>query len=213
MLDWFFYVNGIESPVGSAEVRVRGGDRIWWDYRDWTDAMRVPAVVGSFPQPFSRRQAGPAPVDCVTRRSACEEVAAAMRDAGSTRGSSTDSGPAGVPRVLVGPWQRARRRRGGGPDRGGPGTSGVFARFERSRRLRLLDVAGTRARSWAPGAGLVAAVRLGDDAADLGRDRQAARRASRPPQSSCADGPRDRYAVAVARTGAPVPVPVTEGSG
>ena len=50
--DWFFYVNGIESPVGSADYRPEGGDRIWWDYRDWSSAMRVPAVVGSFPEPF-----------------------------------------------------------------------------------------------------------------------------------------------------------------
>ena len=52
-LDWFFYVNGVESSAGAAEVRVRPGDRIWWDHRDWTDAMRVPAVVGSWPQPFT----------------------------------------------------------------------------------------------------------------------------------------------------------------
>ena len=55
--DWFFYVNGIESPVGAADVHVHGGDRIWWDYRDWTDAMRVPAVVGSWPEPFAQASA------------------------------------------------------------------------------------------------------------------------------------------------------------
>src|SRR4051794_31861536 len=26
--DWFFYVNGTESPVGAADVHVEGGDRI-----------------------------------------------------------------------------------------------------------------------------------------------------------------------------------------
>ena len=51
-LDWFFFVNGIESPRGGAEVPIRGGDRIWWDYRDWTAAIRTPAVVGSWPEPF-----------------------------------------------------------------------------------------------------------------------------------------------------------------
>ena len=50
--DWFFYVNGIESPIGSAQYDLSGGDRVWWDYRDWTAAMRVPAVVGSWPEPF-----------------------------------------------------------------------------------------------------------------------------------------------------------------
>ncbi len=56
--DWFFFVNGIESSTGSAEVDVRPGDRIWWDYRDWTDAMRAPAVVGSWPEPFAQASAG-----------------------------------------------------------------------------------------------------------------------------------------------------------
>ena len=33
--DWFFFVDGTESPVGAAEVPARGGERIWWDYRNW----------------------------------------------------------------------------------------------------------------------------------------------------------------------------------
>ena len=57
--DWFFFVNGIESPRGSAEVAVRGGDRIWWDYRDWTAAISTPAVVGSWPEPFLQASAEP----------------------------------------------------------------------------------------------------------------------------------------------------------
>ena len=50
--DWFFFVNGVESPVGAAEYEVEDGDRVWWDHRDWSTAMRVPAVVGSWPEPF-----------------------------------------------------------------------------------------------------------------------------------------------------------------
>ena len=61
--DWFFYVNGVESPVGSADVQVKGGDRIWWDYRNWTAAMSVPEVVGSWPEPFAQASADhPKPV-------------------------------------------------------------------------------------------------------------------------------------------------------
>ena len=56
--DWFFFVNGIESPRGSAEVSIRGGDRIWWDYRDWTDAMQHPGrgrlVAGAVPAGVGR---------------------------------------------------------------------------------------------------------------------------------------------------------------
>ena len=73
--DWFFYMNGIESPVGSADVQVRGGDRVWWDHREWTDAMRVPAVIGSWPEPFLQHSAGeerlPVRVECAGEREPC----------------------------------------------------------------------------------------------------------------------------------------------
>lgn len=50
--DWFFFVNGYESDRGAAEVRVRPGDTIWWDYRSWKGRLRQPVVVGAFPEPF-----------------------------------------------------------------------------------------------------------------------------------------------------------------
>src|SRR6478609_1608544 len=50
--DWFFYVDGIESPVGAADFALHGGEAIWWDYRNWTATQQVPAVVGSWPHPL-----------------------------------------------------------------------------------------------------------------------------------------------------------------
>jgi hypothetical protein len=35
-LDWFFYVNGVESTIGAADFALHGGESIWWDYRDWS---------------------------------------------------------------------------------------------------------------------------------------------------------------------------------
>src|SRR3954453_21795962 len=66
-LDWFYYVNGIEADVGAAERKVSGGDRVWWDYHDWSGGMRVPAVVGSYPEPFVHGSEGkrfPIRIDC-----------------------------------------------------------------------------------------------------------------------------------------------------
>jgi Domain of unknown function (DUF4430) len=50
--DWFFFVNGIEPGLGSAEVDLHEGDVAWWDYRDWSRRMAAPVVVGAFPEPF-----------------------------------------------------------------------------------------------------------------------------------------------------------------
>jgi len=33
--DWIFFVNGLHSEVGAADVDVGDGDRIWWDYERW----------------------------------------------------------------------------------------------------------------------------------------------------------------------------------
>ena len=51
-VDWFFFVNGVEADRGAAEWNVSPCDRIQWDRRDWSAAMRVPAIVGAYPEPF-----------------------------------------------------------------------------------------------------------------------------------------------------------------
>src|SRR5215208_3159980 len=86
-LDWFFYVNGIESSAGAADVRLHAGDSVWWDYRDWTQAMRAPAVVGSWPQPFAGESSlgddgEPVAVACAGDQKPCDETARALEDAG-----------------------------------------------------------------------------------------------------------------------------------
>jgi hypothetical protein len=51
--DWFYFVNGIEGDRSAAEVTIRPGDVLWWDYRSWNGAtMHVPVVAGAYPKPF-----------------------------------------------------------------------------------------------------------------------------------------------------------------
>lgn len=50
--DWFYWVNGILAPIGVAEYKPIDGDTIWWDYHEWATTMFIPAVIGSYPQPF-----------------------------------------------------------------------------------------------------------------------------------------------------------------
>ena len=50
---WFFFVNGVEGERSAAEVKVKPGDVVWWDYRRWTGStMHIPVVVGAYPHPF-----------------------------------------------------------------------------------------------------------------------------------------------------------------
>ncbi len=214
--DWFFYVNGIESPVGSADVRVEGGDRIWWDYRRWTATMSVPAVVGSWPEPFAQASSNdPRPVRLVCRGvpAACDAAAARLREAGvSARRRAQAS--SGALRMVVGPWARVRTDPAVDGLRGGPATTGVFATFKGpihgAWHLIGLDQGGTPARDLGPGAGLVAALgRAGEPQTWIvtGSGREAVVRAA-----GLLDPPslRDHYAVGAPRGGA-VPLPIVGG--
>jgi hypothetical protein len=165
-LDWFFYVDGIESTVGAADFQLRGGEAIWWDYRDWSAALSVPAVVGSWPHPFAGGYEGhdhPTAVECRDGGTACATVEARLRDAGATL-ASADEGGQGPIRVLVGPWVRLRADPAAGQLEEGPDSSGVFARFEPAgggEELVGLDEKGDPARRFGAAAGLVAATRRG----------------------------------------------------
>ena len=50
--DWLYFVNGVEADVGASDWTLRTGDTAWWDYRRWHAYPHVPAVVGSWPEPF-----------------------------------------------------------------------------------------------------------------------------------------------------------------
>ena len=197
--DWFFYVNGIESPIGSAQYDPSGGDRIWWDYRDWTAAMRVPAVVGSWPEPFVHGFQGKrwaAEVECEGAAPACNEVGGRLRAAGAI---APDSGRSdGIAQVVVGPWNQVRRDPVAGLLASGPDRSGVFARFAGARRplLDLLNQRGEIAGSIGKGGGLIAALRPGDGPPTwvvTGTDRRGVETAA----ALVGDQLRDRYAVVV----------------
>jgi Domain of unknown function (DUF4430) len=160
--DWFFFVDGIESPIGAADYSLRGSERIWWDYRDWSATNHVPAVVGSFPAPFSDGYEGkrhPVVVDCEGGGGACADVRDALEAAGASLASGT---PAGAIRVLVGPWARLRADPAAALIEAGPAESGVYADFERDRSgyaLVGLDPDGAPSRRFGPDAGLVAVTR------------------------------------------------------
>jgi hypothetical protein len=164
-VDWFYYVNGIEAPMGAAARRVAPGDRIWWDRHVWEAAQRVPAVVGSFPEPFLAGEEGrriPVKVVCAAGDGrACGEVEQRLADAGATgisRSTIQLGGGAGVLRVLVGPWSALRQDPVARTLERGPAASGVFARFTPDgRRLTLLDELGQVVRDLGAGGGLVAA--------------------------------------------------------
>lgn len=50
--DWFFYVNGVGSPVGADQIKPSPGSVVWWDYHLWYSGPGQSAVIGCYPQPL-----------------------------------------------------------------------------------------------------------------------------------------------------------------
>jgi hypothetical protein len=212
--DWFYYVNGVEADKGAASTAVHKGDRIWWDLHDWSITDTVPAVVGSFPEPFRHGLAGkrlPTTLECAAdMMGPCQRAAAALGAAGVPTASQllgTGSGSDSLG-VLVGTWAELRPVIAAALVERGPQRSGVYARFSRADQLQLLDPRGRVVRTLGSGAGLVAATRdnvsapvwllTGTDAAGVTAAAQALSTARL----------KDHFAVAVQRGGPDLPVPL-----
>jgi hypothetical protein len=204
--DWFFFVDGVESPVGAADVDLEGDESIWWDYRDWGATNHVPAVVGSWPAPFVNGVAGksyPVVLECEGGGSACATARAALEG----EGVNLSSGPAkGAIRMLVGPWGRLRQDPAARLLEDGPAESGIYANFEASG-LVALDENGDPGRRFGADAGLVAATsRYGGPPVWLvtGETTAAVRAAADALEE---EHLRDHYAVVV-EAGKETPLPV-----
>jgi hypothetical protein len=170
-VDWFYYVNGVEASKGAADVDVHRGDRVWWDLHDWGQTDYIPAVVGSYPEPFVHGIDGrrlPVRVECAEPEDeACRTVAGRLRDAGVPAARAL-LGPAGVGpeslRLLVGTWSQVHRELGVQSLEGGPAASGVYARVAASgKTITLLDDQGRGVRTLAGSVGLLAATRYSGD--------------------------------------------------
>jgi hypothetical protein len=163
--DWFYYVNGVQAAKGAASTAVHAGDHIWWDLHDWSATDSVPAVVGSFPEPFLNGLGGkryPVTIECASDVSAACKQATTRLTAAHVPASSqllgTGSGPDTLG-IVVGTWGEIHGEVAAELVAHGPGASGVYARFSGpdGHALQLLNPEGKVVRTLGPGAGLIAA--------------------------------------------------------
>ncbi|HEY7076979.1 MAG TPA: DUF4430 domain-containing protein, partial [Solirubrobacteraceae bacterium] len=164
-VDWFYYVNGLQAPQGAAQRKLSAGDQVWWDRHDWTATNNIPAVVGSFPEPFLSGSQGkrfPIRLVCLgpVGRS-CDEVEKRL-DAEDVKTVARATLPQSVGadslRLLVGTWAQVRQDVAARTLEDGPGASGVYAKpAADGRSIALLDPDGHVAQRLGAGDGLVAA--------------------------------------------------------
>jgi hypothetical protein len=213
-LDWFYYVNGIEAPKGAAATNVNPGDHVWWDLHDWSQTDDVPAVVGSYPEPFLNGTEGkrlPVRIECAAAQSApCRTVIARLRAQGvpaAVAAIGSGAEPDAL-QVVVGRWTAVHGDPSVTSIEQGPRASGVYARFaSNGKTLTLLGGAGNTTGTLTAGAGLIAATKDVESAivwVVTGTDEAGVARAA---QAFDASSLRNRFALAVTSTGAQLPVP------
>ena len=217
-LDWFYYVNGIEAPKGAAATNVHPGDHVWWDLHDWSQTDDVPAVVGSFPEPFLNGIEGkrlPVRVECAQAQSSpCRTVIARLRALGvpaAVAAIGSGAEPDAL-QVVGGQWTAVHGDPSVTSIESGPRASGVYARFaSNGQTLTLLGGNGNTTATLTAGAGLIAATKDVESAivwVVTGTDEAGVQHAAQAFDTSAL---QDHFALAVTSTSAQVPVPEASG--
>jgi hypothetical protein len=217
-LDWFYYVNGIEAPKGAAATNVYQGDHVWWDLHDWSQTDDVPAVVGSFPEPFLNGTEGkrlPVRVECAAAQSApCRTVIERLRALGvpaAVAAIGSGAEPDAL-QVVVGQWTGIHGDPSVTSIESGPRASGVYARFaSNGQTLTLLGGRGNTTATLTAGAGLIAATKDVESAivwVVTGTNEAGVWRAAGAFDASAL---QNHFALAVTSTGAQLPVPGAGG--
>jgi hypothetical protein len=165
--DWFYYVNGVQAGRGAAATKLHSGDHVWWDRHVWSATQSIPAVVGSFPEPFLNGYGGkqyPTRVECTqTASKACTDVYNTIASFQIPVGAGClDCAEYNQSlRILVGPFSTLVDDQTADQLRDGPSTTGVYARFiDGGHKLELLNQLGQVAKTLGAGTGLIAATRL-----------------------------------------------------
>jgi hypothetical protein len=217
-VDWFYFVNGVLAGEGAASTEVRPGDRIWWDRRDWGVTNTVPAVVGSFPEPFAHGVQGdrlPTRIECSQSvRDACDAVQERFTKLGIVAGKAlkgTSEAGGEVLRIAVGTWSEVRGDAALRQVERGPRASGVYGRFDGDGFVAL-DARGREARRLGPGTGVILATRLEDEPpiwAVTGTDAAGVRTAAAAFDETVLN---EKFALAIGADGLPVPLPAAKGA-
>ncbi|MGC9220607.1 MAG: DUF4430 domain-containing protein [Solirubrobacteraceae bacterium] len=217
---WFYYVNGIEAPKGAAGTAVNAGDHIWWDLHSWAATQTTPAVVGSYPEPFTNGIGGKEfsiLVDCAAgMQQECDAIGSDVHHFGVKAADHTLATRSGSDSlaVVVGTWTQVHNIVAAHLISAGPQQSGVFAQFGGGgHTLRLENPLGDLARMLRGSVGLVAATGNGTLSAPTwfvtGTDAAGVRAAVGAFTKAHLDG---HFAVAV-DAGRVIPLPVTGSAG
>ncbi|MCR4435142.1 MAG: DUF4430 domain-containing protein [Clostridiales bacterium] len=150
-LDWFYWVNGILAPIGVAEYKPQPGDVIWWDYHDWSLTMFVPAVIGSYPQPFKSGFMGKNPGTVIMYTEDTKEDAQKLKESLTAQGvkqvdtAAYNPGIIRAPKkyyILLGVWDELSQNNEDLKDINAKNKLvGVYAKFE-DRKLQALNFKG-----------------------------------------------------------------------
>jgi hypothetical protein len=167
---WSLFIDGV-APTGlPGKSGLSAGEKVWWDLRPTAGAETVPAVVGSWPQPFITGSSGqefPTLINCASQSTAaCDHVQKVLEKLGvkaSEQAFGAGSGDDSLS-VVIAPFSVQRGIIAAELIQAGPASSGVYARFVNPRGsvLELLNGVGQVVQTLRGNVGLIAATQEQD---------------------------------------------------
>lgn len=169
---WTLFVNGVHAAKAAPAMTVHRGDQVWLDLHDQSATGTIPAVVGSFPEPFTSGINGrryPTTLECsMGFHAQCAAITRELRRDGVVASPGTPgygSGPDTLS-INIGTWHQLYGEVAAQLIRYGPGASGVYARvLDGGRQIALENEAGRVVKTLGADSGLIAATASSDDPA------------------------------------------------
>jgi hypothetical protein len=177
--DWFIYINGMLANTGALDYTLQAGDTEQWDYHTWSFQQTVPAITGSFPQPFSGGYAGKTRPVYIVYAEGFSDQAEAIEKA------LTGSGAAGATLIEAGELAEKEKQEGNLIIIAAPGRGlveemnrnwkrlGFFARLENGQ-ISTLTAAGQASQVYGAGTGWIQATQNPWNPDGIGADENVA---------------------------------------
>lgn len=172
--DWFYYVNGTASNCSSKDYHLKAGDKVLWDYHKWDGNSFIPAIIGSYPEPFINGFQGKTKGTRIYYADACKNEALRIKksleglkvknisEAPLDESFETEDG---FPSIIIGEYGSLVRNKNIAKLLSNGENKGIFVRFGK-KEIELLDYSGLVKRASESSAGVLcaAAGSLGDTA-------------------------------------------------
>jgi len=172
--DWFFYINGIAANCSAKAYHLKPGDKVVWDYHPWNGNSFIPAIIGSYPEPFINGFEGKTKGTRIFYSEDSRDEALKIKQSLAEMNAKNVVEVqlpqnfeilSDYPSIIIGEYENLIKNKNIAKLLSDGNQRGVFARFDK-KRTEILDYSGLVKKAGSPSIGVIFATAssLGDTA-------------------------------------------------